>query len=261
MIRQQKKEGTFKDLPNFHIPQMTCNKMKVLLEPAQPVRQPGRVSASAITLNSELNNETHRKFLKLEEQILSELHNTIVRPNVTYFTFEGTDPKAIGIVGEPIQICIQMHNVLSIVSQIKHVYIIWSYKGTENDADVIVTNTMGETNETRSYVKTNVLDSICFNEYAKTDAILSITPLAVGEIVLEGIGYSLVSTIPADNPHVVAGKQMFDIKPIRIPGKEKDGKPLFKSASKLTIKIAPAAPCLQVKLFIFFCTRNNSLPY
>lgn len=241
-------------LPQLPIPLLKSNETKVLLGQQQPLRTPGRVPASSITFMSNFDDPLHARWIKLEQLMFQQLNTAlpIFKPQVTFFTTRSMNTTAssrpLAIIGEPIQVSVCLDNSLNIALPLKDLYVLWRFNGENASGNQISITNEGIHlhSETDTFVKTHVLKLLCIPVLTVQDIVLSITPLAVGELVLEGICYTLQNTIPENSigQYSVAGKQLLVVKGQRL--KDKEGQPQYAPDKKIEIQVTSSAPCLQV---------------
>lgn len=248
-------------LPELPIPIIKSDETKVLLGQQQPLRTPGRVPASSITFMSNFDDPLLTKWNKLEQLMYQQLNNAppIFKPQVTFFTTRamnsvGTVSRPLAIIGEPIQISVCLDNNLHIALPLKDLYLLWRFTGeTASGGQLTVTNEGVHTHvDTDAYIKTHVLKQVCIPAFTSQDVIMCITPLAVGDLMLEGICYTLQNTIPenAVGQYYVAGKQLLIVKGQRL--RDRDGQAQYAPSKKIEIQVTSSAPCLQVLVYIFY---------
>lgn len=245
------------------IPIIKSDETKVLLGQQQPLRTPGRVPASSITFMSNFEDLFHSRWNKLEQLMYQQLNTaqSIFKPQVTFFTTRSmntaTNSRPLAIIGEPIQISVCLDNTLHIALPLKDLYVLWRFNGENSSGNPfsIVNEGTHVHPDTDVYVKTHVLKQACLPAFASQDIVLSITPLAVGDLILEGICYTLQNTIPETSvgQYCVAGKQILMVKGQRL--RDKDGQPQYALDRKIEIQVTSSAPCLQVSVY------NNHMPY
>nr|XP_022915433.1 trafficking protein particle complex subunit 8 [Onthophagus taurus] len=212
------------------LPIIDTSGLKLLVAPTPPLRTPGKVSAMGISLSHSETSVELSRWTKLEEMLVQEAQGSlpmIFKPLVTLFTKENaTISTPTAILGEPIQVSAHLKNPLHINLLLKDVHLLWNYRGeTEN------INNDNQNENSNKYLKTHYVNNIVLQSNSLQEVILMLTPLAVGEVKLIGICYSLVSSFSDDDQTEVKGKQLFDNKP--------DDK-------RFEIKIVPSASCLQV---------------
>lgn len=186
--------------------------------------------------------------------MFQQLNSTppMFKPQVTFFTTKSmntiSNSRPLAIIGEPIQISVCLDNTLHIALPLKDLYVLWRFNTEITSGNTIsVTNEgLNSHQETDSFVKTHVLKQVVLPAANIHDIVLSVTPLAVGDLILEGICYTLQNTIPENivGQYCVAGKQLLMVKGQRL--KDKDGQPQYAPDKKIEIQVTSSAPCLQV---------------
>lgn len=233
---------------------MVNDSIKVLVGPTAPLRTPGKVPAAGVSLSHRESIKTRQRWLKLEEMLVQEAQGStpmIFRPAATLFS--GADigtASPIAVIGEPIQVAVELRNPLQILLNLKDIHLLWHVKDAGNRlaANEIVGHNV------ENFMKTHLLKSVVVQAGERQEVVLSVTPLAVGEVCIKGIGYSLIGANNSEHEIILRGKQVFNIKTAK---KKKDGPPAPASGEerKIEIKIVPSAPCLQVS----FCEMNAEL--
>lgn len=247
IVEKEENEG-LTELPTFIIPQVLFYGLQVLIGPGLPLRAPGRVPASGLNFNVDINDPSHARFNKMEEHILTNLHGGALKKHLTYCKTGETQISIMGIIGELIQVKVTLVNILNIPLLLKNVFLLWTFKSTENGNELVVTNEMKDLKSLEIYAKTHVIENVSIAPLASQEVVLVITPLADGKIYLNGIAYALVSPLPVENPTIVNGKQ-----PIFLAKPKKSPEPYVFATSNLNsfvVSIAPTAPALQVNLYI-----------
>ncbi|GJQ66108.1 hypothetical protein Trydic_g5778 [Trypoxylus dichotomus] len=232
------------------LPLLDAEHTKVLVAPTLPLRIPGKVPAMGITLLTKDDPADSHRWQKLEEMLIQEAQGSlpmIFKPLVTLFTQENCNTNPTAILGEPIQVLVQLRNPLQIVLLLKDIYLLWQYDdGTNN----LITNEIIGTN-TDQFVKTHYTKAVVLKANCTEDIILTVTPLAIGQVVLLGTCYSLVCSSNTDEQIEVKGKQVFRMN----ERKRKNENQEEKADKRLHINVVPPAACLQVS----FCEINPEL--
>lgn len=227
------------------MPLLKYSEIQILLGPGPPVRAPGKVPASGMNFNSTGPKSSNANFMQMEVHILNKMQGTSFRPHVTYFTSSDNPSGTLCVIGELIQLRLTVSNVLKIPLVLKEIYLLWKFRGQVNEQEFIVSNELADLKSLERFVKTHVLESVTIPVTGEEVVTMVLTPLAVGEVILEGMAYTLVSPVGTENQVTVAGKQVFplDKKYYKMKVKAND------NDLKLTcyaINIAPTAPSLQV---------------
>ncbi|XP_019764985.1 trafficking protein particle complex subunit 8 [Dendroctonus ponderosae] len=235
ILELKRKDDGLNELPILPVPELNNAVIKVLVGPARPLSTPGKVPALGIHFTGCENSTVEERWHKLEELLLSEESGkapVVFKPVVTLRTARSTDTNTLlAIINEPIQVSIQLINSLQTVLQLKDLYLIWCY---ENDKKS-VTN-LESNDDVDKYMKTYVTKSVVIQGNSRQDLILSLTPVATGDVFLSGICYCL--TASGDNTDAVSvkGKQLFKV----------SNRESYCSVQPIYLKILPFAPCLQM---------------
>lgn len=218
-------------LPVLPVPKINISSIKVLVGPTPPLTTPGKVPAMGFNLDAVENKAAELKWHKLEEMLVTEANNGVAtllfKPMITLY--KSSDLLKINcvtaIVNEPIQISIELINLLQTVLHLKDIYLDWDFAEGKRDNE----------EEGNLRIKTHVTNSIIIEGNSKKDVVLSLTPLITGDIVISGICYTLTgSSSNTDNAIFVKGMQ-----PLNLNTKGSDMK-------ELHVTVVPPAPCLQV---------------
>ncbi|KRT81734.1 hypothetical protein AMK59_5774 [Oryctes borbonicus] len=232
------------------LPLLVAEHTKVLVAPTLPLRIPGKVPAMGVTLLTKDDPATSQRWQKLEEMVVQEVQGSlpmIFKPMVTLFTQENCNMNPTAILGEPIQVLVQLRNPLQILLLLKDIYLLWQYS---DDTNKFVTNEIiGTTSD--QYVKTHYIKSVVLQANSAEDVILTLTPLAIGQVVLVGTCYSLVCSNNTEEQIEVKGKQVFKMNERKKKKENQEQKP----DKRLHINVVPPAACLQVS----FCEINPEL--
>lgn len=211
---------------------------KILFGITTPLRSPGKVPALDVNINTKDDAGKSQKWFKLEEMLVQEAQGTlpmIFKPLKTFFTLNTmSNVNPIAVVGEPIHVIAQLENKFLIELHLKDIYLLWQYtdgKHRSGSNEIALS-------DTETCVKTATISSFILNANSTEEINLSLIPVTVGEIVLKGICYSLVSTSSSNEEVVVKGKQIFEMNS-KSKGNEKNDK-------QFKISVVPEAPCLQV---------------
>lgn len=242
-VLSKKQIGDF--IQSLPLPLLDAETTKVLVGPTLPLRTPGKVPAMGVTLLTEDDLATSQRWQKLEEMLVQEAQGSlpmIFKPLVTLFTQENSNSNPTATLGEPIQILVQLRNPLQILLLLKDIYLLWQYT---DDNYKIVANEIIRTNPDQ-YVKTHYIKSVVLQANSTQDVVLTLTPLAVGQIILNAICYSLVCSNNAEEQIEVKGKQIFKVNEQK---KENDKQQDSKPDKRLHINVVPSAACLQVMHF------------
>lgn len=195
--------------------------------PAEPLATPGKVAASAIKLTNPEELVKEQTWIKLEEMLVQEAYGSlpvVFKPAVSLYTAENLPNVALtAIINEPVQVSITVRNPLHIVVNLKNIHLLWEFQTD----DRCFSNENGG-----SYVKTHYIKTAVLQAASLQELIVAVTPLVTGLLKLKGICYSLISSNTQSDVTKVKGRQLFDMNAL--------------TSSELTIKILPAAPCLQV---------------
>lgn len=223
-------------IPLLPIPLFNFSTLKVLLEPPPPLKTPGTVSAIGVNFSENSNQISEDKWHKLEEMLVQEAQGSlpmIFKPMITLFKEDrlySATPNAI--INEPIQISLQVFNQLQIDINLSDVYLLWNFKHENED---VVLQHISDT-DTEKYVKTHVLEALHLEPINKSDVVLLLTPLSIGELTITGICYTLNAGGNTEEKISITGKQLLNI-PI------KNDK---MNSKQLKINVVPPASCLQV---------------
>lgn len=241
---------TNRTLPILPIPVLNSDNTKVLLGPQPPVSTPGKIPASGVTFATDVTDHVYQKWNRLEEMIVQELSGSqpmIFKPMVTFFSSKNhCNSKPIAVMGEPVQVSLSLHNTLQIVLPLKDIFLLWKFTNKDGD-EFSISNECVETSQTDKYIRTHNLDSVNLRPESVEQLVLSITPLAVGELVIEGICYTMMNAGVQDG-NGVTGKQKFNIRGSKLKVKEKMGQQTYGEDKRLQITVVPSAPCLQVMI-------------
>lgn len=222
------------------MPLLRTKSTKILLGLTTPLKAPGRIPALDLDINTKDDIAKLQRWNKLEEMLVQEAQGSlpmIFKPLKTVFTLDevhSTTPYAV--ISEPIHVNVQLENKFLIHLYLKDIFLLWKYSdGKKRFASNEITG-----GETESFVKTAIIDAVTLNPNSTQEISLSIIPTAVGEIVLKGICYCLLSSQGSGNENEVSvkGKQVFKINP-KSKGNDKNDK-------QFKITVVPEAPCLQV---------------
>lgn len=238
MLLRQKNIFLTQVLP---LPLLLANNTKVMLGITTALKTPGRIPALDQEINIQADIVRTQKWTKLEEMLVQEGQGTlpmIFKPLKTVFLLkEMTTTSPVGIVGERINVLIQLKNKFLIHLYLKEIYLLWQFTDGKS---IITTNEIRGT-DTESCVKTSNIDMIVLNPNSVQEICLSLIPVVVGEIVLKGISYCLYSSDKcSENEVFVKGKQIFEINS-KLLGNTSIEK-------QFKISIVPEAPCLQVRI-------------
>ncbi|KAH1023667.1 hypothetical protein HUJ04_012829 [Dendroctonus ponderosae] len=185
ILELKRKDDGLNELPILPVPELNNAVIKVLVGPARPLSTPGKVPALGIHFTGCENSTVEERWHKLEELLLSEESGkapVVFKPVVTLRTARSTDTNTLlAIINEPIQVSIQLINSLQTVLQLKDLYLIWCY---ENDKKS-VTN-LESNDDVDKYMKTYVTKSVVIQGNSRQDLILSLTPVATGDVFLSG---------------------------------------------------------------------------
>ncbi|XP_017768287.1 PREDICTED: trafficking protein particle complex subunit 8 [Nicrophorus vespilloides] len=219
------------------LPTVRNETIRILVGPGVPLRTPGKVPAIGINLKNQGDLATRQKWNKLEEMLVQEAQGSlpmIFKPLVTLFNMDNINTvNPIAIMGEPIQVAVELENPLQILLNLKDIYLLWQFKDDNNR--FAVNEIMGHNLD--HIMKTQIVKSVVIQANSTEEVILSITPMAVGNVSVKGICYSLISS-NAENEIGLRGKQIFNFK----GPKQKNNC----SDSNFELKIVPSAPCLQI---------------
>lgn len=162
----------------------------------------------------------------------------IFKPLTTLFTKNNTTTNPLGIVGEPIQVSVEVQNPLEISLGLKDVYLLWQYKDKSNRfaANEIMGNDV-------EHMKTHSLKNVTLLPNATQDFVLSITPLVAGEVILKGVCYHLCCSSLEQS---IKGKQNFFKQEKNTDAKGGEVKNADNPNKRFVINVVPSAPCLQV---------------
>lgn len=232
------------------LPLLRNKSTKILLGLSTPLKSPGRVPALDVNVNAKNDKSASQKWYKLEEMLVQEAQGSlpmIFKPLKTLFTLnEANNIVPVAVVGEPIHVLIQLENKFLMHLHLKDIHLLWQYTDGKNR---FASNELTGS-DLESCVKTATIAAITLNPNSTQEISLSLIPTAVGEIVLKGICYCLLSSNNGNEKDVaVKGKQLFEIN-----AKSKTGDKVEK---QFKISIVPEAPCLQVSgvnvVQLFFC--------
>lgn len=219
------------------LPALVSKGTKVLICPTAPLTTPGKVPAMGISIHTCDTTAAAQRWSKLEEMLVQEAQGSLpmlFKPLMTLFAFNNlSNANPIAVVGEPIQVSVILKNSLQILLHLKDIYLLWQYKDGRNNrfaANEITGNYLGHS------MKTHDIKSLTLQANCAQDIILTITPLAVGEVFLKGICYGLMSSNTEDQVSV-KGKQIFNLN----TSKQKES-----IEKRFKITVVPALPCLQV---------------
>lgn len=230
------------------LPELDNSSLKLLMEPTPPLTTPGKVPAMGVNFIEKDSTDCIARWNKLEEILVHEAFGSLpltFKPMITLYTVNNlTKSTPIAIVNEPIQVCIQLTNLLQIVLQLKDIYLIWSFKN-----DDVLTSNENPSNNVDNYVKTHVTKSVLLQSNSNQNIILCLTPLVTGVITLRGICYTITTT---DNIFI-KGKQLFNFNKLESRNFAKNANNVEKK--EVEIKVVPLAPCLQV--FQFSCLISS----
>lgn len=237
-VLNKKQVGAFTQV--LPLPLLDAESTKILVAPTLPLRIPGRVPAMGVTLLTEDDSPTSQRWQKLEEMLVQEAQGSlpmIFKPLVTLFTQENCNSNPTATLGEPIQVLVKVRNPLQILLLLKDIYLLWQYI---DDNDKFITNEISGASADQ-FIKTHYIKSVVLQANSTEDIILTLTPLAVGQVVLKAICYSLVCSNNSDELIEVKGKQIFKMN----EQKNKKDKQDQKSDKRLRINVVPSAACLQ----------------
>lgn len=213
------------------LPILDSKSIKLLMGPRDPLATPGKVAASGIKLTDKEELAKEYIWAKLEEMLVQEASGScpvVFKPAVTLYTTENLQHVTpMAIINEPVQVSIKAFNPLHIMLNLKNIYLVWEFNNAENYR---FSNDTPKS-ERDLYVKAHYIKTALLQPNSVQELILAVTPLAIGQLKLKGISYSLISSSTQADLMQVKGKQLFDM-----------NAPLV----DLTIKILPPAPCLQI---------------
>lgn len=237
-----------KILPMLPLPSLDHNNTKVLLGPQMPVSIPGRIPASGVSFSSDENIEMNQKWIKLEEVLVQEAYGNqpmVFKSMTTLFSNKNSGTvRPIAIMGEPIQILVNIENPLQIMLPLKNIYLLWQF--TEKESNTTINNETFEDNNSYKYIRTHSVDFVNLDPDCKQELVLSVTPLAVGNLVIKGVCFTIINNSVQDASVGVTGKQEFNIRGPKLNTKDKDNTNTYGQDNRLDIIVAPSAPCLQV---------------
>ncbi|KAL1493024.1 hypothetical protein ABEB36_011167 [Hypothenemus hampei] len=227
------KNDTTSEMPILPVPSLKNSSLKVLLGPTRPLSTPGKLPALGINFNTSDDPDSERRWHKLEEILLEQSGNAplIFKPLISLYKASSieNDPL-IAIINEPIQVSLELDNLLQIPLVLKDLHLVWNYKDAESE---VVTNLI-ENELADVHVKTYVVKSVIIQENSSQNVVLSVTPLRTGILTITAICYTLAAS-PNDNETLfVKG-----IKQLNICGNVNVPTPI-------NLKIVPYAPCLQM---------------
>ncbi|KAJ8926890.1 hypothetical protein NQ314_020741 [Rhamnusium bicolor] len=229
--------------PILPVPELDSNSLKILVGPTRPLSTPGKIPAMGINFNSTNDPNTESRWNKLEEMLIQEAEGSlpmVFKPLITLYTINKLEKsKPIAVVSEPIQISLQLVNSLQTALHLKDIYLLWSFD-SENE---VISNEILD-NKIDDYVKTYVTKTITMEGNSKQDLVLSLTPLLVGMITINGFCYTLTGSNAPTDTSFIKGKQLINI-PESNTKLNNQNNCNNNSKSQLEIKIVPPAPCLQ----------------
>lgn len=215
------------------LPVLKNDSIRILVGPTPPLSTPGKVPAAGVVLGKEDLPTPPQKWHKLEEMLVQEAQGflpVVFKPAITLYFIENIGTTgAIAVTNEPIQVSIKVFNTLQIVLNLKDIHLLWNFK-----PDVVKSSS-----EDTKEVSSHVVKSLVLQPNSQQELVLTVTPLLVGILTLNGLCYNLLR----DENVSVKGMQLFDFKGT----KAQDGK---KEISEISITVVPPAPCLQVMHFI-----------
>lgn len=190
------------------------------------------------------NATVEEKWHKLEELLSEESGNApvVFKPVVTLRTAKSTDTNTLlAIINEPVQVSIQLVNSLQTILQLKDLYLIWRYENEKESVTNLESN-----DDVDKYVKTYVTKSVVIQGNSRQDLILSLTPVATGDVFLSGVCYSLTSSGDNTEAVCVKGKKLFSV----------SNEESTCSLQPIHLQILPFAPCLQVNTSLHFVSTT-----
>ena len=170
----------------------------------------------------------------------------IFKPFVTLFTSENlNNSNIISVKGEPIQVSVQLLNPLHILLYMKDIFLLWEF--TDSASSNYYSNEVSDSSKDQ-FVRTHIMKSFILQANATQNIILTITPMAMGNIRLKGICYSLIGSNNVSEDTIVKGKQVFHIETVQ--NYKMNQSPNVPSDVNINVTVVPPAPCLQVILSI-----------